>query len=1297
MKSKKIEKSQAEMGLNSMVSFMSSIAKDETSSNSLINLIKEDFSNFVNDTKPFFTNAIKLQNYLLKNLSVYKNRLLSNIQTINSKFDLLLDNITHSEKPISETIETNNQVINVSIFKKLNENVETIKDLLQNYIERRTKQKAQSQDIGFLKTFGKTDFETLSTYIIETISMTFSTMITVTNGLLNNIKGELQNIRSIISSFSFDGKPLASEKKQKSVQTHIDYTEISQGISNVDKALNKDFIGRIESFNKNFDKLINVEGKRIRNFSMQLAIVGTALKILAFRLFPLSRIFSRLSLSIIFFSLVVISPFFILGTSVIVGFIWGLSKAFAGNKELITSLKNFIKWFTILSVSLLLFNFIPYDNIWKFLIVFTALVITVKLLGNQLMNTTNKIQKIKTGGKGKGFSGVFLDITKGIFYIGTGLMFLAGALLLFSTVSWSTLGTFLGFVAALGVVMMIFHGTRQSKITIGGKLNGSPMLMNFGAGLLFIAFALTIFSMISFVPMIKLIVFIGALGLILKWLYSANEVKQSKTNLGIFKTTKGAPPVLTGFAIGMVVLSMSLLVFALVPWSGIIKAILSLGTLIAMMIVLKKAIPTEKQLFRFGLLSGALILLAGALFIIGHSGITLPIFLMFMVIVGGMVVFCTILAAANTEIFIGVGVLVGLGVSLLLFGFALQKIGELSIDKEKIDNFVSAMGSLCIGIFKITGYALLAVVGATLMLPVAIMSLIMAGVFWLISKMEINPSTFENFKLGLTLLADAYVSVSLKAIPAMLGATLMLPVVISALLTTLLLTVISVLPINTDNMDKFKTGLISIADAYMSVALKAIPAAAASILMLPVITSALLAAALFAAIGAIDTQPDKIVTFGGLLKELSKSYNDLSIIQLTKNGIKAGLLLPLLGSSYLAAVLFKKIGELEMPAGAMDNFTYLLNEFITKSVAAINESETGLKNADKGLKALSKLVGVAGDLVDVVHAFATMTYGVYDVKDGKLVLVAQKKIGPEELAAVGAGIGKLLQSLMIPLAIISSDDKVWDFGNGVTVNNPFAGGWFGTDKNSGVNRIKKIGEAFLPISEFVSKVATLEMFQDVTKLATFNLAFTSIVGTIISNLIALSNVDDKKYSNASKNIARFLEAFDDNIDSDKFTTLDKMMSNIINNLTDDAKWEKINNNLTTLKTQFTDIAKAINTIDIEKATAFERNVKLLVEKNNGENLKETVEQLKELMGLIQVQQESTNKIAQSAESTSKSVEKLVAPSKQESDGNDFRSVADLLAQAVNKLVEIGSNTAGTNARLNRPLKVIPVETNGNQL
>jgi hypothetical protein len=84
----------------------------------------------------------------------------------------------------------------------------------------------------------------------------------------------------------------------------------------------------------------------------------------------------------------------------------------------------------------------------------------------------------------------------------------------------------------------------------------------------------------------------------------------------------------------------------------------------------------------------------------------------------------------------------------------------------------------------------------------------------------------------------------------------------------------------------------------------------------------------------------------------------------------------------------------------------------------------------------------------------------------------------------------------------------------------------------------------------------------------------------------------------------------------QFKSITENMSVIINNLSDDKKWDKINKHLVTMAKNVKDIVTNINMLNLAKIFKFNETLKLLSAKDNTKNLDEVISKLREMIGLL---------------------------------------------------------------------------------
>ena len=176
-----------------------------------------------------------------------------------------------------------------------------------------------------------------------------------------------------------------------------------------------------------------------------------------------------------------------------------------------------------------------------------------------------------------------------------------------------------------------------------------------------------------------------------------------------------------------------------------------------------------------------------------------------------------------------------------------------------------------------------------------------------------------------------------------------------------------------------------------------------------------------------------------------------------------------------------------------------------------------------------------------------------------------------------------------------------------------------------MDTIKRMGDAYMPLVDAISKMAEAELANPM-KASMMTMSILMFVETFKSMFMTLEGIKIKNASDVIDEIIRFNEVLAD-LKSNGLDKFNIASAQFIDRFSSDDKWRKIKSNVTYLKKEFQEMSKAINTIDIKKAKAFENNIKLLVDRNNGKNLGEILELLKEMFHIMSAQVELQEKQA----------------------------------------------------------------------
>ena len=876
----------------------------------------------------------------------------------------------------------------------------------------------------------------------------------------------------------------------------------------------------------------------------------------------------------------------------------------------------------------------------------------------------------------KTMKATFDSVSKVLLSIGFSVVLLAGALIITNFVEWGSVLKLLTFLVGLTGIVIGFQ--KLSKTGISGVSDPIGLLAIAGS-IAILTLSLLLMNSINWSSVLMLIVFIGALGATVAF---ANMLMSKGS--GVKGMLTGSGTGILALAAGIALLVLSLAAIGEIDFGNSLKLIFfitAVGLAIALPSLFMKG---GKMGGIFGFAAG-IALLVLSLAVIGEIDFGNSLKLIFFITGVGLAVALPglfVQGKFNAGLF---GFAIGIAILVLIIAVT----GELDWKPAMyLVAFIIGIG---------WAFRIMPPNASIIMILLALSTMAIVAVIWAMSQID-NP--VENI-LYLTIALGALVLIAsiaaADAIPIVIGSASLLLMGITSLILAFTLSLISSMTFT--NIPSFVLSVGALAIGFMLLLPAAIGAVVTAALLIVVGTAAMLVAGALWVISALNVTPKAMEGFTFGIKSVVNTFNDFGIIELGKAVIKSALLIPISAVMIFVALTFKAIEALSIDNKTMENFGLLLNTFITTTTDAINSSLPALESAQAGLEALAKLVNVSSGLVEIVRAFAGMTYNVYEVKDGKLVLTDVHKITDDEIAQVGINVGKLLQGLLNPLLVMSSDDETWDFGSGMKVKNPFKGGLFG-DNNSGANRISKIGEAFAPLVDTIANFASLGIAQDQDALQSFANAMRVSVSMFSWAFQVLETFKNDNAPDSIKNIGNLLSSFQ-GLQADNINSISTAMKSMIDSLADDDKWGKINKNLKQTADNFALISTSINMINLEKAMALERNLKIMADANSSENLAKILENLKDLFGLIKDSQEKQNAILGNFVDTS-------TPDTTPNTGFGFNSIvkapeekkitlSDLMTDLKTSNDAIGATLTAINTQLKGKLKVAVVDGNLNMI
>jgi hypothetical protein len=987
-------------------------------------------------------------------------------------------------------------------------------------------------------------------------------------------------LKNLISGKSNSSTKDDKEKLEKpSAKISNVFTTIKDFASSliiIKKELTDKLIQRINKFGDSYLKFTDVDENKnqkfqegITNFSNIISKLGKTIKTPTYAL-------AALAISMGAISLIAISPMFALGVTSIGGLIYVLSKLSA-NKEMSPNMDKFGLGIAAIVASMILMQFVPWEAGAKMIAFIGLLNLTLRgFSGVSGVGGSSKTDSIKNNP---------------MIMFGLGIGILVLSMLAIQFVPWEAGAKMIAFIGLLNLTLRGFNGPKGT----GGDLKSNPMVM-FALGIGILTLALFAMNKVELGNIFKMILFVGGLGMVMS-LFNFDE-SGPKNSMIVF-----------AFGIGLMVLAV--LAIGEIDNDILFKGILFIGALGLVMKLFNfdKMGPKNAMIsfaFGFGIMVLAMYAinelpweaLSKTLLFLGGLGLVMKLFgpiqgLQFLALAGGIAVISGALwLFKKTDLTLK---------DALLFGGVV--VGLASI--------VALMG--------IPAVAALIGLGTIALIGMSIGLLIAAGPLALISNINFNPENILKFMLSAGILALGFLAIAPFTILGLVGALAFIPIGTSALLGSLSLWDISNMKFDTDKITSFILSAGILSAGFAGISLLAITGAIGAGLFIPIAFSALIGAKALSLISSITINPDKINSFGLGAKSLIDNIDNLGGFGLIKTSAKSLLLIPIFTTVWLASKILQYISENTIDNTKILTFGNTIGLFTSTIAQVLSDNEKKLEDSKPGIEALSKLMNISGSIAKTIQLMANMQFYEYGVQNGKLVLKGVRKLTNDDFLRVGQNLGTMLKCLIDPLLILGSDKSEFIIG-GIKITNPFKSGI----AQKGIEMLGDLGNAFQPLANSVKTYASIPMVSNPKLLSMFTRSLFVLTNTFSWMFTKISNFDNDLISSSIDNIIKFNDAFK-NADTKQITDLNNIFEKFVNNLSDQVKWKKIQNNLAIIKNQFGDIAKNINSIDIEKATAFERNIKNLITSNNSEQLKQAVIALTDLLGMVQNNQQDNQK------------------------------------------------------------------------
>ena len=993
--------SQAEIGLSSMVSILSNIALGTSTGNSFLNTIEKDIYNFREDTKTALVDILSVasKKYDAMRELIALNKI-GNLFT-NDIYELL-SNKQNQDTPII-----------------LPTPIEIIKEKKKKEII-----KPENND---------------STNFLKLIS------------------GNVENIKKTLLKKS-SGTKDDSEDKSKSVKGTFfgKMKEFSEALMVIKVNLTQKLIGSLSQFGDVYNEIIanSSSKKKTEMFIENMDMFSTNISTLTKKIKGPTLLLGALALTLGILSLSVMNPLFVGSIAVIGGLIYVLSKI-SNNKELNPGLDKFTIGIGILTVSMLMMKFIPWESGLK-MIAFVAginLVLqqfmkvgggaktdTLKnnpmiafSVGIGILTASMLMMKFISWEAGLGMI-VFIDLItislnkfsmKGkqgiannpiiMFALGVGILTLA--MFAMNSIPWQSITSMILFIGGLGLVMKLFNFD---------KMGPSNSMVSFAFGFGLLVLAMYGINELPWETLAITIVFIGALGLVMK----------------LFNFDKMGPRnAMVSFAFGFGIMVLAMYAIKELPWQTLA---LTLGFIGALGLVMKLFGPIQGT--QFLMLSGGLIGIAGALWIFKQINLKIEDALLFGIIIVGLAGIITLIAGDSALIKEGSIALGIMSVATLISGLSLWLLSKLEFNMENILSF-----GVCVAILVIAYNLLADGVGEISLLGAGLFVLIAGATFLgglaisYLSKMEFDVANITAFVICIGIITAGFALLALPAVVGLVGALAFIPIATASIVGALALGLISKTNIDTKKIDLFYTNA----------------------------------------------------------KKLVEGLNEIGSWDLVKTAAKSLLLLPVFRAAYLGAKSLESITSANIDNVKISNFGGVLTNFVDTISTVLSSNEAKLENAKPGIEALAKLMSVSSGIARTIQLMANMQFYEYGVKDGKLVLKGVRTLNADDFKRVGENLGTMLQCLIEPLTILGSDSTSFVIG-GKVITNPFKS----DTALKGIDLLSKIGNAFQPLAESVKTYSSLPMVSNPKLLSQFNNSLIVMTNVFFWMFTKLSTLDN---------------------------------------------------------------------------------------------------------------------------------------------------------------------------------------------
>lgn len=534
-------------------------------------------------------------------------------------------------------------------------------------------------------------------------------------------------------------------------------------------------------------------------------------------------------------------------------------------------------------------------------------------------------------------------------------------------------------------------------------------------------------------------------------------------------------------------------------------------------------------------------------------------------------------------------VLMALGASMVIVAFAMKKVSEANVSKEKVKVFAQSLKTLVQHIALITPAAIVATIAVVPLLAVATTTILIAKSLEKIASLDINSGKIKTFNESMKSLVNGFKNIGIKtAVEAGIKAKKLRSVA--------------------DTSGKLAESLKSIQEA--------------------------------------DLNTTKVDEFNQSIKDITKTFKELDLKGLDE---KTKLLEPVVKSAKDYALAIKEVSKIEIDSDKNTVFFKSIGEFVKTFDTTVQDTIGTMDKMEPGLNALSKIVSLPKQLADGISAIANMNYIEYENVKGQLVEKNRRKLKDDEITESMNSFGLMIGMLMEPIHKIGRAKH----GDVINIGKSKIKIATESDVKRANEFFKNLGENYQPFFDATSTLlGKAEIMSDNTKTQNIIDNFGDLIGGMVTSskrlkdyaildeavLKSLKNFNtftesirinptfDKDLSKSNKqtynffdNVVKITERITDSKFDPKSAKLD-VLNSFMDRL-NDTKWNVIDSGLAKVNKNIENIVKNINNLQLEKVIRLNDTLKYLSENKTSDNIAEAVEKIDELIGTIHTYQE----------------------------------------------------------------------------